>query len=58
MEMYVLGQSLCDLVFARLLHGCLRCLIDQLEVTSFNVGIHNIHLGKGGTNPRDPVVAR
>ena len=58
MEIVVLGESLACPAFALLLHGALRTLIDQLAVTSFNVGILNICADNGNGSGGEPVVAR
>jgi hypothetical protein len=44
MEMVVMGSSMTCPAFQRLLHACLRTLIDELGCRTFNVGILNITL--------------
>jgi len=58
MEVVVMGDSLDCPAFARLLHGALRTLIDQLAATSFNVGILNILAETGGGSRGQPIIAR
>ena len=57
MEVTVYGRTLTCPAFARLLHGVLRMLIDQLSVTSFNVAIFNI-AASGSDASNGPILAR
>ena len=49
MEMVVVGSHITCPAFQRLLHACLRTLIDELGCRTFNVGALNIALDEDGT---------
>lgn len=59
MELILIAPNLQSPIFGFLLYNSLRCLIDKLGVTSFNVGILNIKLGdKDKDDISDPIFAR
>jgi len=49
-ELYIFGDSILDKDFQRLVHCGLRCLIDVLGTSSFNVGIHPLKSDESSLN--------